>query len=482
MRTSSWLVLLLLPLLSSTAAAQPKRYELGQRLKRFESAWEQQTDPAARQRALAILPGVSSQFLSLQLGEAGRTLDEARFALTSADPPSADVRWLEALYAVPSTRLVVHGKSEVTVEVRRFYSVKGEVPAKAAVRARIGDGPPVEAPLDRLPVSLKLPPIHRPDEKEERSGVRPIDAHLVVEMLLDGRPVTRQPFLICRLPDQAADLFGPTLKRLPRAIETLEQATLKDRAELFESLAGGFVPETDLPAGRLFDESHALAAARPDRPYFTPERPGRFWLSVPTGKNRTTPCRLLVPKGLDPAKPVPLVVALHGAGGSENLFFEGYGAGHIVKECEQRGWLLVAPRSGGLLGGVPPVPAIVAKLAERYPIDRKRVFLVGHSMGAGQAVELVQQSPGTFAAVALLGGVGRVRKPEAFAGVPVFIGVGGKDALALTGSRALNKALGGVESNRVTYREYPDLEHLVIVREALPDVFTAWDAVAGRGK
>ena len=34
---------------------------------------------------------------------------------------------------------------------------------------------------------------------------------------------------------------------------------------------------------------------------------------------------------------MPVVVALHGAGGSENLFFEGYGAGHIVTECRKRG-------------------------------------------------------------------------------------------------------------------------------------------------
>jgi predicted peptidase len=199
-------------------------------------------------------------------------------------------------------------------------------------------------------------------------------------------------------------------------------------------------------------------------------------LSVPTGVDRRTPCRLLIPKGLDPKKPVPLVVALHGAGGSENLYFEGYGNGRIVQECEKRGWLLVSPRSG-LLGGAPPVAEIVKVLAERYPIDPKRVFLVGHSMGAAQAVDLVQRHPGMFAAAACLGGGGRVRKVEAFADVPVYVGVGSRD-FALRGAKALHKSLTDGGAKRATFQEYPDLEHLVIVREALPDVFAVFDRVA----
>ena len=37
--------------LAGPAAAQAERYELGQRLKAFEKAWDKQTDPAARKRA-----------------------------------------------------------------------------------------------------------------------------------------------------------------------------------------------------------------------------------------------------------------------------------------------------------------------------------------------------------------------------------------------------------------------------------------------
>jgi pimeloyl-ACP methyl ester carboxylesterase len=167
---------------------------------------------------------------------------------------------------------------------------------------------------------------------------------------------------------------------------------------------------------------------------------------------------------------------MHGAGGSENLFFEGYGAGHIVAECRKRGWLLVATRSGLAFGTPPPVPVLLDELAKRYPLDPKRAFVVGHSMGAMQTVELVQKYPGKFAAAAALGGGGTVRDAKAFASLPLFVGVGEKDGIALAGARGLNKALAGAKN--LTFKEYPNVEHMVIVRAALPDVFESFDRAA----
>ena len=450
------------------AAAQAERYELGRRLRAYEAAWEL-AEPGARVKSYAGLPKVTGQFFGLQLGEAGRTLDEARHVLTG-DEASATVAWAESLFLDPEARLIDAAKPGLAVAVKSLYAVKGGPTEGATCRVTLGGGTPVVADFAKLPAKLTMPLPKVPD-----GGA---DLPLTLEVLAGGVVLSRCGVTVSVVPDLAAKLAA--LARAAKAEPTtVEAATLRDRVEQLKRLAGGATFDTDVPAAKLLAEAEAIAKLPAGTPYFTPSRAGQFWLSVPVklgnGKFTTAPLRLLVPETLDAAKPVPLVVALHGAGGSEDLFFEGYGAGRIVEECQKRGWLLVAPRGG--LFGAPPVEEVVAALATRYPIDPKRVFLVGHSMGAGQAAELVQRSPGKYRGLGLLGGAARVRDAKAFAELPLFLAVGTKDAIALTGMRALNKRLTAAGAKRLTYREYPEAEHLVIVRESLPDLFAQWDAL-----
>src|SRR5581483_3079525 len=98
-------------------------------------------------------------------------------------------------------------------------------------------------------------------------------------------------------------------------------------------------------------------------------------------------------------------------------------------------------------------------------IDQKRVYLVGHSMGAMQTVALAQQAPGRFAAIAALGGGGAVTQPDTFKDLPVFIGCGSADFL-LGGAKALAETLKKAGATRVQFHEYPGVEHMLIVQEA----------------
>lgn len=453
------LALALLAFVPAFANAQAERYELGRRLKRFEEAWEKQPDPAARKRAAAILPDITPMFFSLRFGDAGKTLDRARHLLAGAEP-SPETQWLESLYAVPEKVLYANEK-DVVVTVKPFYSVKGGAPAGAKATLQWNAEPPVDVPLDKFPTKATFA-----RNSTAAQGV----ARLKFKVKLGDGSISESVQRIAFADDLAKQLerFRAFAKGTPA---TIEAATLKDRAELLEELSDGTMPETDLPGLALLEEGKRIL----DSPaYFGREKAGQFWLSIPLDKKKTQPLRLFVPKGLDATKPVPIVVALHGAGGSENLFFEGYGAGHIVKECEKRGWLLVAPRSPLGFGGGPPAKAILDALGERYPIDRSKVFVVGHSMGAAQTVALCQENPGLFAGAAALGGGGGRVKQAAFAKLPFFIGVGDKD-FALPGAKALARALPDA-----TFKEYAGLEHMLIVREALPDVFAKWDGIAKR--
>src|SRR5690349_16175763 len=67
------LIVLALPL---PAQAQAERFELGQRLRAFEGAWDEHPDPAGRQRAVAPLKRAVTAFFAFRLPEAGSALDE----------------------------------------------------------------------------------------------------------------------------------------------------------------------------------------------------------------------------------------------------------------------------------------------------------------------------------------------------------------------------------------------------------------------
>ncbi|HKA07470.1 MAG TPA: alpha/beta fold hydrolase, partial [Gemmataceae bacterium] len=149
----------------------------------------------------------------------------------------------------------------------------------------------------------------------------------------------------------------------------------------------------------------------------------------------------------------------------------------VPRLASERGWIVVATKVSGPLGSgpAPDVVGILDELSKRYPIDPKHVYLIGHSLGAAHAVLLAQRHPGRFAAIAALGGSGRVTKPEALKGLPVFVGCGKLD-FALTGVKTLQKSLEDAKAV-VTYKEYDDIEHMLIVREAAGDVFKFFDTM-----
>jgi predicted esterase len=456
-------ILLAVLLVCTTAVpllAQDERYELGQRLKRFEAAWEKHTEVEGRARALKLLPEITPMFFSLRFGEAGGRLDEAVWTLANRENRSLAEQWLMSLYAAPETRLMVAGE-ELSVTVKSFYKLKTDTPEKANVTLSFNGGTAMPVSLAKLPTKVRLP-------VRLVEGVPRKDCVLRLEAKLDDRTISVRECTVSVVPDLEATMakFKTAGRREPA---TLESATLRDREEFLNELKDA-PGETDYPVVKMIEEGNTILATER---YFDHTKSGQFWLSIPLEKKKTLPVRLFVPKNLEAKKVVPIVIALHGAGGSENLFFEGYGAGHIVKECEKRGWLLVAPRSPLGASG-PPVKLLLDKLAERYPIDRERVFIVGHSMGAAQTIATCQEYPDLFAGAAALGGGGRVKDAKNFEKLPLTIGVGDKD-FALSGARALAKALPSAK-----FKEYPNIEHMVIVREALPDVFAIWDGIVGK--
>jgi len=453
--------------------AQTQRFELGQRMIAFEKAWDAQPDVAARKRAADIARDAVSKFFSLNLTGAGQTLDEARQSLAGVDRPSAEVRFAESLFVHPEKRIFDRRTIEIPFRLEAFYRLRDgkndvPLPKNLRVRVRIGsfDGPYVAA--TELPTVVRWSANPKTDIPEGDYPVR-------LEVVLGDRLVaTHRVASISFLADAAERLRAIAEPfDAPRSIEGLTQKSL---ASLLERLAEKSNEETNYPAKALLEQIEAIRKD-PKAIYYGPKRAGQFWLTLPVGESKYAQVRVMVPESLDPAKPVPLLIAMHGAGGSENLFFDGYGDGATAKLARTKGWVMVATRSGFV--GAPPVGEILAELRRRYPIDPKRVYVVGHSMGAAMAVSVVAADPKTFAGVAALGGSGRFEPSEGIRDVPFFVGCGSKD-FALNGARGLAAALRKAGVRRVELKEYADIEHAIIVREAIGDVVRFFEASGER--
>lgn len=457
-------------LLPTQLHAQVDRYDLGRRLRAMELAWETAT-PENRANALTPLKKAVTYFFSNRNAEAAEVLDQSRFRLEGRNDLTSAERWANSLILRGVDRLIDPANEKLTVVVRRAYEVKDELPANVRVRLFInGSGERKalgEFAVDSVPSRGVF----------DVSRISPGDHVVTAEVLADAKLLAKYEFGVSIQPD-----WKTRLDRLRAAVgdqsanPTTARKTLEAIVSTVSILSIRANVETDLPAARFLSEGNELCrAVAAGEPFYGPKRAGEFWLTLATPSG-AAPVRLFVPEGLNPDRPVPLVIAMHGAGGSENMFFDVYGHGGTVKACKDRGWMMVATRAVSLFGAPPPVADIVDELSKMYPVDPKRVFVLGHSMGASHTVAVLQASPGRFAAAAALGGGGSVRKPDAVKNLPVYVACGSED-FALGGAKSLCRNLENAGA-KVTFKEFSAVEHVVIVQACLKEMFAFFDAIA----
>ncbi len=234
--------------------------------------------------------------------------------------------------------------------------------------------------------------------------------------------------------------------------------------------------ETDYPTFRLLRLAESLIDTPSQAPdLFSQAAASSVWMTL-SHRRRSAVVRVHVPqRPANEASPArPILIAFHGAGGSENMFFETYGAGRLVELASQRGWIVVTPQQP-LLGLALNYREMIDSLSHFYPVDRQQVFLVGHSMGGAEVVRQVALSPDGQAprAAVVLGGGGRTKDVAAIKETPWLVAAGELDF-------GRNMARGLVDSLkklncRCETKEYAAVEHLLVVQAALDDVFAFLD-------
>jgi poly(3-hydroxybutyrate) depolymerase len=207
------------------------------------------------------------------------------------------------------------------------------------------------------------------------------------------------------------------------------------------------------------------------------------------------PYRVYVPTSYNGSKAYPLIVALHGLGGTEDAFFDGYNK-VLPPLAESHGYIVAAPlgyRVDGSYGwglGTPPadpttrrtqelseqdVMQVLQRVRQQYKIDENRIYLMGHSMGGIGTWKIAPKYPDVWAAIAPISGSGAPDTLEKIRGVPEIIVHGDNDpTVNVSGSRAMVAKLKelGVEHK---YIEVPGGLHSDVVAPNVAAIIDFFD-------
>lgn len=182
-----------------------------------------------------------------------------------------------------------------------------------------------------------------------------------------------------------------------------------------------------------------------------------------------------LPKEASPARPVPVVVMVHGWKGDETVMW-------IFKQALPPGVAVISPRAplavgdggygwfkrdgtalqleaGSFWTGLDTLHRFLTNLPQRYPVDPARVALMGFSQGAVMCNSLALTRLGLARGVASLAGFipGLVAEQARadLAGLPVFIAHGRRDEIVpLAAARQACEVYTRLGA-QVTYGEYP---------------------------
>ncbi len=406
--------LLLALAMQPAVAPSAGRYEMGVRLIQLDQAWLKNQDVTKRAEAVNEISGAVTDFFQGRTTEVCRRLDRATQILGGRPVGPVSIR--------PSQPVKDPGQP-VEVLITWTYTA---------------DPLSIEIGKEKLSLSVgESRGLQIPSEKwEGQSSAKVLrwtaggaSGQIQVSELADFRS---------RIGKLEADK-DPMVQGLVRGIQ--------------EAAKPGY--EISLPLSQMLEQTEGLASGKLKRADIR---------EVHAAVYDGVPLRARLPRRTADKKP-PVVIALHGAGGSENMFFDSLGAGLAPRLAEERGWIFVSPRS--LRNAV---SASLTWLKTVVGVDPGPVMVMGHSMGGGLALQAGSINPAAVALFAPAAGA----LPADLKATPVFLSVGAQEmSLLKRQSDQLSKQLPPKSESKV----YPRCEHLMIVAEALPDAFRFFDRV-----
>lgn len=183
-------------------------------------------------------------------------------------------------------------------------------------------------------------------------------------------------------------------------------------------------------------------------------------------KSRTLQYRIMEPRATRDRKAWPLVVFLHGSGerGDDNLrqlqtLPETLARFDFRRD---RPCFVLAPQcpDGAYWSDwMPELEKLILSVVNQHPVDRRRVYLTGYSMGGYGTWELAARRPELFAAVVPICGGGNPEHAEALTTLPIWAVHGDADeAVPVKRSREM---IDGIRNagGHPRYSELPGVGH-----------------------
>ena len=336
-------------------------------------------DPVLRERANRCFDGLTRDFFIGQfdaaLAEIARLHGELR---RFNEVGQEEYQFLFGHRYVMNPRTAVVGDAlAITLESLELERMQLGFPPVAMIA--VADGVRHELPYADI-VEFKLPPVKREGNIAFFAKFKTIGEIEIARVgVLDGSIDAVREGFIARVGALAAK----------GAINQAEESSLRARC----ALLSGEIDRTkltaliaDLPRIKQEVEGALRRAESGDRPFAVPGDSWRVYRVLGT----ELPVRQFVPEGKGP---FPLVVAFHGAGADENMFFDGYGGGALLRAASGEAFIAVCPPTVAF--GVSPnlLEAFLDELSKELPIDRRRVGLMGHSLGGVTASRLAVLKP-----------------------------------------------------------------------------------------
>lgn len=209
-----------------------------------------------------------------------------------------------------------------------------------------------------------------------------------------------------------------------------------------------------------------------------------------TSSNKTNiKYRLLIPLDDKTNKRYPLVLVLHGSGaiGTDNTAQLGllaklwaqpgirkkYPAYIVAPQFTVRSSSYTADADNHVLASVAgpslsSVLELIDSLKKVYPVDSKRIYIIGLSMGASATINALGLRPDLFAAAVAISGIPDFKHLGTLAKTPIWFIHGNADTEnPIASDAALLKKLQALHASKIRYWEIDSLQH-----EIYPELYT----------